>query len=598
MKSFYIALFCLAFLLSCSRPPMETEPSTVAAVMDDVITRLYAQVPPERYDSIDDAFILDFLTAEEEQVLATQYQYFTVNVPVVVSLMRHRDQETIPFWLKEAGFEKTEALVKSESYVYEVWQKEFDAGKVELGINGFDKHRPVYFISVGAKNENDQLLITDVYPSEYNIVTMEEGAFTYHDWSDLTLVEVPESLKGQKLFTTVRGRAREAHVRSAFRKTPYPSGEEPDQVLLTWSEDPKTTMDIQWRTDTSVHEGSVRFWRTGIAKADTLSVEASSYQMQDRMLMNDRYINRFTAVLRSLQPGATYSYQVGSSRKDIWSPERSFTTAADTRKFSFVWFGDTHCFPDSGRLVNLAKRHANASFYSIAGDIVSTGLNRDDWDRFFEHSRDAFASKPLMPVPGNHDRQDGLGAKMYYDLFSLPKNGPPDVDAESSYAFEYGNALFLMIDATSDVDAHTAWIEETLRKSKAVWKFAVFHFPPYNFEEPYPEIQESWVPLFDRYHVDMVMGGHIHYYMRSQPMRNGQAVSSFADGTVYTISISIPADHESIGDEPYAVTRYPQGYFYQHMEIDGDVMRYTAYDENGVVSDQFTINKKQSQEGR
>ena len=87
------------------------------------------------------------------------------------------------------------------------------------------------------------------------------------------------------------------------------------------------------------------------------------------------------------------------------------------------------------------------------------------------------------------------------------------------------------------------------------------------------------------------MGGHIHYYMRSQPMRNGEVVSSFDQGTVYTISISIPANHETIGEEPYAVTRYPQGYFYQHVEIDGPVMRYTAYDENGVESDRFTIRK-------
>lgn len=593
MRSFYSALLLFGFL-SCSPPPAEKEGSTVTSVMDDVITRLYAEVSPDQYDHIDDRFILDFLTDEEEHVLATQYQYFTVNVPVVVSLMRHQDQKIIPFWLEDAGFKKTKSIVKSESYAYEVWQKQFDAGKVELGINGFDKHRPVYFISVGPQDENDVLLITEVYPSAYDIITMEEGAFTYHDWSDLTLVEVPELLKGQKLFTTVRGRAREAHIVNAFRKTPYPSGRAPDQVMLTWSEDPKSTIDIQWRADTSVHDGVARFWREGVSGTDTLSVAASVFRMQDRMLMNDRYINRFTASLRDLQSGATYRYQVGSAHEHIWSDVRSFTTAADTRKFSFVWFGDTHCFPDSGKLVTLAKRHADASFYSIAGDIVSTGLNRDDWDRFFEHSRDAFATKPLMPVPGNHDRQDGLGAKMYYDLFSLPRNGPRDVDTESSYSFEYGNALFLMIDATSEVDAHTAWIEETLARSKAAWKFAVFHFPPYNFEEPYPEIQKAWVPLFDKYHVDMVMGGHIHYYMRSQPMRNGKVVSTFEDGTVYTISISIPANHETIGDEAYAVTRYPQGYFYQHMEIDGDVMRYTAYDENGVESDRFIISKKRA----
>ena len=559
--------------------------------MDEIVSRLYNSVSAEKYEEIDDAFILEFLSEEEKHVLATKYQYFTTNVPVVVSLMRHVDQETAPFWLETSGFVRTDEKIISESYEYEVWQKRFDTGKVELGINGFDKHRPVYFVSVGPQNASDELVIRDVYPAEFEVTTLEVGAFTYHDWSDLQLIEVPKSLRGQKLFTTVRGRAREAHIKGAFRRTPYPSSGKPDQVMLTWSDSPQNSIDIQWRTDTTVQDGLVRFWKAGNDEPDTLEAEASSYRMQDRMLMNDRYIHRFTSALKNLDAGAEYFYSVGSAAYDVWSEVSSFHTAPDADKFSFVWFGDTHCFPDSGKLVNLAAKHRDAAFYSIAGDIVSTGLNRDDWDRFFQHSVNAFASKPLMPVPGNHDRQDGLGAKMYYDLFSLPKNGPKDVDSESTYAFEYGNALFLMIDATFDIDLQTQWIEEKLQNSKAVWKFVMFHFPPYNFEEPYPEIQKAWVPLFDKYHVDMVMGGHIHYYMRSLPMKNGDVVSSFDDGTVYAISISIPSKHNNMSKERYAVKQYAEGYFYQHMEIDGSVLKYTTYDHTGAVRDEFTIKK-------
>ncbi len=589
MKFRSLLIACFALLFGCST--RENPERTVSSVMDEVITRLYAEVPPAQYDAIDDDFILTFLTTDEKDVLATRYQYFTVNVPVVVSVMRDQNQKVVPFWLGPAGFVNTNELVKSESYVYEVWQKKFDSGLVELGINGFDKHRPVYFVSVAPQNPGDDLVITDPYPAEYTIAKLEEGGFTYHDWSDLLLVEVPESLRGQQIFTTVRGRAREAHIKEGFRRTPYPSSSQPDQIMLTWSESPQTTMDIQWRTDTSTVDGHALVWRADTTPGDTLRIGASPYRMQDRMLVNDRYVNRFTANVRDLAPGTRYGYRVGSASTGIWSEVRSFETAEDTPKFSFIWFGDTHCFPDSGRIVNLASRHTDISFYTIAGDIVSTGLNRDDWDRFFEHSRNAFATKPLMPVPGNHDRQDGLGAKMYYDLFSLPQNGPEGVDKESTYAFEYANALFLMIDGTSDWDAHTPWIEEQLRNTRARWKFAIFHFPPYNFEDPYPELQEKWVPLFDRYHVDMVMGGHIHYYMRSKPMKGGQVVDRFEDGTVYAISISIPSRHNEISEEPYAVVQYREDYFYQLMEIDGDALKYSSYDQNGKLRDQFSITK-------
>src|SRR5690606_5338237 len=93
--------FLLLFIVSCAEPPKEivNNPAAVKNTMGDVITRLYEKVPPEKYDSIDGDFMLDFLTEEEKNVLATQYQYFKVNVPVTVSLMRTIDQPSVPFWI-------------------------------------------------------------------------------------------------------------------------------------------------------------------------------------------------------------------------------------------------------------------------------------------------------------------------------------------------------------------------------------------------------------------------------------------------------------------------------------------------------------------
>jgi predicted phosphodiesterase len=535
--------------------------------------------------------MLSFLTDTEKQVLATRYQYFRVNVPVTVSLMRDRGQAVAPFWLEPSGFHKTEMVVKNEEYTYEVWQKDFEAGMVELGINGFDKHRPVYFVSVAPKEKSQSLKLTDVYPTTYNADTLRVGAFAYHDWSGLEFTDVPAALQGQTYFTTVRGRAREAHSIDAFRETPYPSSTTPDQIMLTWSESPKTTINVQWRTSASAVDGTVRYWRDN--SIDTLHAAGIRLGLDDRLLFNDRFVNRFTAVLKPLSPGTRYQYQVGAGSPRVWSPVSEFQTEpAGPRPFSFVWFGDTHFFPDSGKLVTRAmKENPDASFYSIAGDIVSTGLYRDEWDRFFQRAGTAFANKPLIPVPGNHDRQDGLGAKLYTDLFALPRNQPEGVDPELSYFFEYGDALFIMIDATSDVAPHTPWIEKLLSTTHAKWKFVMFHFPPYNFEEPYLDLQQEWVPLFDKYHVDMVLGGHIHYYMRSKPMRAGEVVDDFSKGTVYAISISIPSKHEHLGPEPYAVKQYAEGYFYQRVELTDHELRYKTVDSDGVVRDSFTIKK-------
>ncbi|OIN61233.1 metallophosphoesterase [Arsenicibacter rosenii] len=565
-------------------------PQTVKSVTDRAVTRLYEQLSPQQLDTIRESFILNMLSPADKNVLATRYLTFDVNVPAVVSVMRDQAQKTVPFWLLPGGFVKTGMVVKNEEYTYEVWQKRVNAGRVELGINGFDKHRPVYFVSVGPQKAGSRLQVTNCLPAQTQTV-MQKGAFTYHDWDDLVLDEVPEALRGQLLLQTIRGRAREAHLVGAFRKTTTPSTATPDQLLLTWRGDPATTMNIQWRTSPAVNEGLVQYWVAG--RHDTLTQPASRFVMEDRLLQNDRYVHRFTGTLSGLAPGTTYTCRVGS-RGGSWSPPTTFSTsAAAPDGFSYIWFGDTHKSPEWGQIAQkAAARHPEVAFYSIAGDLVSTGLHRDEWDELWQHSGGIFARKPLMPIPGNHDSQDGLGAWMYQAMFSLPENGPAAAPAEQTYAFTYQNALFLMIDGTSPVEQQTAWIKDQLASSKADWKFAFFHFPPYNYEEDYALIRREWCSLFDQYHVDMVMSGHVHYYMRSKPMYAGKPVDSPAKGTIYTISVGIPGNHNNMPAEDYAVSRYPKGNYYQHITIKGKKMIYTCYDPDGQVKDQLSIRKE------
>jgi hypothetical protein len=58
------------------------------------------------------------------------------------------------------------------------------------------------------------------------------------------------------------------------------------------------------------------------------------------------------------------------------------------KDFSFIWFGDTHYSPIWGDMAQKAiKRHPETAFFSIAGDLVSTGLHRDDWDQLWDTCR-------------------------------------------------------------------------------------------------------------------------------------------------------------------------------------------------------------------
>ncbi|GAB1452840.1 hypothetical protein MASR2M47_28960 [Draconibacterium sp.] len=577
-----LVIILAAGLFSCSK-----NEESVKSVIDRVVTNLYQTKSEQELEKLDYNQVMSLLTEDEINVLATRHWMFDVNVPVVVSVFRSVKQETIPFWLENNGFTKTALSVKNEMTEYEIWQKTFPAGTVGLGINGFENFSLHYFVSIAPQNKTDELVLSNFFPKNQFVGELKNGAFVYHDWDELVLTDVPEELKGQKYLTTIRGRGTESHLVNAFRKTNYPSSAQPDQVMLTWSDDPAATMDIQWRTDTTVTSGMVKYREKGTSVV--FSTEAEKYRMEDLLLMNDRFIHRFTAHLTGLKPGTAYEYQI--SPDENWKAKYAFTTQSLTDSFSFIWFGDTHFSPQFGELFNRAdSAHPDAAFFTIAGDLVSDGLHRNQWDDLLHYPENIISRKPLMCVPGNHDNRSGLGALMYREFFSYPKNGPDGVNKEQTYSFTYKNALFLMIDATSSIDAQTAWIEDQLKNTSATWKIAVFHFPPYNWEEPYLDIQKAWIPLFDKYHVNMVFGGHIHYYMRSKPMKGGEVVDSYNDGTAYIISIGIPSRTRDAAPEPYAEVVKTEGQYYQYLKIEGDKLTYTAFDSNNEVADSFTIN--------
>jgi acid phosphatase type 7 len=573
----------VAGLISCSK-----NEASVKDVMDRVVTELYQTKSESELSGLDYNQSMSLFSEQDLQVLSTRHWMFDVNVPVVVSVIRSTEQKTVPFWLIASGFKKTEMTMNNEHVTYEVWQKSFKKGTVGLGINGVENYSLHYFVSIAPQNKSKELKLSNFFPESQYVGILDDNAFIYHDWTELVVLNVPQILKGQKLLTTFRGRGVETHLVGAFRTTTHLSSNVPDQIMLTWSSDPSTSMDIQWRTDTTVSSGVVKYREKGNAEESTISAEV--YRMEDRVLMNDRYIHRYTAKLRDLKPGTTYEYQIAPQAG--WSENQTFATAENDDSFSFTWFGDTHYSPKFGLLFNKADAaHPDVAFYSIAGDMVSDGLYRNQWDDLFEFPKTIISRKPFMNVLGNHDNRSGLGALMYRELFSYPKNGPDGIDPEHTYSFTYKNALFLMIDATSSTEEQTQWIEDELDKTNATWKFAMFHFPPYNWEEPYFDIQKEWVPLFDKYHVDMVFSGHIHYYMRSRPMNGGEVVQSYNDGTAYAISIAVPSRTRDILDEPYAEVRNTDGQFYQYLKIDGYELVYKSIDSEGNLADSFKIEK-------
>ncbi len=602
MRNRFFATAAGLLLIAVSTTSLQAHVGSHPSVHDTVAgvaERMKRDLSTNELSTLTPKKVEQFLTAKEREILGTEHISFRVNVPVRVSVMRDVKLGDEPFWLKQRGFTQTSVMVKEGRNSFDVWQKDFAAGVVGLGIHAFTGVDNHYLISLAPQKPGDKVEVTDLYPGQLRVAEFKNGVEPYVDQS-ATLQSVPPELEGQTLIRTDSEREEDARLINLFRWTQYVASEKPDQVVLTWSDEPRTSQTIQWRTSTKVKRGYVRYQKKSeynrFNPRKPQVSNAITKRLETPTLVNDPVVHRHTAELRGLQASTTYVYSVGDGSAEGWTELAEFTTApAGVQPFSFVYMGDAQNGLDRwGSLVHHAFRsRPDAAFYVMAGDLVNRGAERNDWDSFFHNAEGIYDRRTLVPVLGNHEYQGGT-PRLYVEQFTLLTNGPSCVPPEHAYSFQYANALFVILDSNLDPAPQSAWLEQQLSQTKATWKFVVYHHPAYSSggNRDNLEVRSAWTPLFDKYHVDMALQGHDHAYLRTYPLKASQRLACPKDGTVYIISVS--------GTKMYKQEKHDYTEFgmtnvatYQvlDIQISGNRLVYRAYDVDGKLRDELVIEK-------
>jgi hypothetical protein len=268
------------------------------------------------------------------------------------------------------------------------------------------------------------------------------------------------------------------------------------------------------------------------------------------------------ATVKNLIPGRTYYYFVGHSGWDVTGnlgTVRSVTTAPSGRTpFVFTAFGDEGVTYDAVATTNLVRAQAPA-FHLHAGDISyaesgGSGLITDAYDprvfdSFFTQIEPVAASVPWQVAVGNHEMEtwyspDGYGGQ--FDRFAFPGQD------RTYYTFTYGNVAVIALDA-NDVSneipanngysggAQTTWLAAQLaayrKRSDIDFIVAYFHHCAYcscTSHSSEGGVRTNWVPLFDKYSVDLVINGHNHVYERTDPLKAGAVTTAAPSGATVT----------------------------------------------------------------
>jgi hypothetical protein len=334
---------------------------------------------------------------------------------------------------------------------------------------------------------------------------------------------------------------------------------------LAWGANPRTQIRVGWQVPQPVRKPFLRVGLSPDELGDRIPAEVRP--LATRMLgiraVDQYYLH---VALDDLSPGQRYYYAVGHSGYDgRHARVDSFTTAPTRRAtpapFTFTAFGDQgvshHALRNDGMVA--AQRPA---FHLHAGDLCyadSNGGGRGSdlfqpgaWDRFMLQTEPVASSVPWMPTLGNHDMEalyspDGYGGQRA--RWDFPDNGP--AKATGAYSFIYGNVGVIALDSNDvcwEISANhgythgtqTAWLADRLaflRDQADVDFVVVFHHHcAYSTTIEHASeggVRRHWVPLFDKYHVDLVINGHNHIYERADTMRAGRIHPAPVGATVH-----------------------------------------------------------------
>ncbi len=337
---------------------------------------------------------------------------------------------------------------------------------------------------------------------------------------------------------------------------------------LQFGADASSEVTVSWHTLKPVRNPRVVLGRPDGKLEKTVDAKPTSYTDGK----SHQVVYAYHAKLDRLQADTAYMY---GAMHDGAAPDfGTFRTAPRGRaSFTFTSFGDQGTptmakkfVPPAGvTLANVVFVNDNLGspaagdttlgveqlrplFHLFNGDLCYANLAEDRvrtwWDFWSNNTRSA-RNRPWMPSPGNHENELGngpIGYQAYQTYFSVPEaTGQTDVTRGLWYAFTAGSVRVISI-ANDDVTyqdagssyvrgysngAQKAWLEQELaatRANRAIdWIVVCMHQVAISTADKFNGadlgIREEWVPLFDKYNVDLVVCGHEHHYERSHPIR-------------------------------------------------------------------------------
>jgi len=291
---------------------------------------------------------------------------------------------------------------------------------------------------------------------------------------------------------------------------------------------------------------AVQYW-TG---AQTPATVAATSTLRSSSTTGIQTYYQHEATLVGLSASTTYQYDLRVQGTDATPGviDRFHTAPlSGTGTVRFVAFGDSGAGSAAQSQIAGLMNNEAFNFAIHTGDVAySSGTYAEFEQRFFPYYSSWLRMRAIFPVIGNHDDITG-SATPYRTLFVLPRDGASPAfpnNAERFYSVDYGPVHLIALDTEAAFQSparraeQLAWLEADLQASQAQpWRIAFFHRPPFSAGGEHGSdltVRQAFVPLFERYGVELVLNGHEHDYERTVQWKESTDPASQA--VVYVVT--------------------------------------------------------------
>lgn len=351
-----------------------------------------------------------------------------------------------------------------------------------------------------------------------------------------------------------------------------------DHIHWGSTDDPHNGLTISWHSTSTSDE--IRWGYTASYEQGTFSgVQRSDYS---------GYLYDYT--FPTVNNSAIIHYSIYSN--STWSTDKTYLTSVNpmSTNFTFIAGGDSRTNLNYWQTSANRLSTESVDFHLFLGDHVNTSSSTTDWDNWYTYGVNFLDKNLIYHTGGNHEY--GI---IYLNQFVMPGN-------ERWYSFEFGNALFLCLLSESDFSTQHTWLVNELSTSTKTWKVVFFHKPFFatgSHANEMNDYRSTWWKAFDDYGVDVVLNGHVHYYLRTKPVNFNISDTTPVDeygseagqGRLQIIAGSYGAPLYSTGSG-WFIEENLSTMNYTKFEINDYTLYMDAYNMSGALIDNVSIIKE------